>query len=374
MIIKILKEKLKSGVDFIDKITTKKLSLPILESCLIETEDSFLKISSTNLESALIWYGLAKIEKEGRVCVSKKIFGDIVNLLNTQTIELFLKNNLLSVISEDSKINLKTLNPDEFPIIPRPSQDQNIEISSEILVYGLKKVIDFVSQSVSRPEIAGVFVSFSQNILKFTATDSFRLGEQKIETANSFPISGSFILPFNSAKEIIQIFSKEQKNVFLFPTPHQLFIESKMEEIDHLHLRYITRLIEGEYPNYEEIVPKKFETQIEVFKEDFSQKIKLGSLLASKVNEIKLKILPKEKKIEIFVQNQDLGEIETSILAQIEGKPMEISFNYKFLSEGISACEGEKIKICLTSSEGPAKISSLERDDFYYLLMPIKTS
>ncbi|MBC7074116.1 hypothetical protein H5T58_01885, partial [Candidatus Parcubacteria bacterium] len=163
-------------------------------------------------------------------------------------------------------------------------------------------------------------------------------------------------------------------NLKIYFSLNQIFIESIMEETDHPEILYTARLIEGEYPEYQEIVPKKFETEIDVYKNEFLQKIKTASLFASKANEIKLKISPKENKIFIFAQNTDFGEIEASMEAQIKGKAMEISFNYKFLEEGIESCDGEKIQIKFTSLEGPAMISSLQDENYFYLLMPIKTS
>jgi DNA polymerase-3 subunit beta len=374
MKIKILKNKLKEGLETVNRISTKKLSLPILENTLFETEKNFLKLISTNLETGIIWWGLAKIEEEGKVCINGKFLEDILSSIQEEILNL--KNDNFDVLVENKNLflKLKGVNPEEFPFIPKAEKYEKIILSSKELCQNLLKIINIPSPSIGRPEISGIYFSAEKNILKLVATDSFRLAEIKIPLKSELNKVYSFILPQNSAREIIGIFGNKEGEVNLYLSPNQVFFEYLMEETSHPEIFYTSRLIEGEYPNYQEIIPKKFKTKIYLDKTIFLNQIKIASSFKGRMNEVKLKIFPNEKIIEILTQNPDLGEYKSQIGAEIEGEAMEISFNYRFLIDGISNLEEKNVEFSLSEKEGPAILRSTGIDNYFYILMPIKAS
>jgi len=370
----LLSEKLKKGVEIISKIPIKKLSLPILENVLVTAEKNFLILNVTDLESGIFWKTLAKVESEGKICIRKKVIESFVNFLPQGKIELEKKDLTLQIKSENFLTKIKGEDPEEFPIIPQPKEGEFILTSSQIFCEGLSKVFNLPSPSLGRPEISGVLLDFSPEGIKFVATDSFRLGEKRISQKLDISKPYSLILPQAGAKEIFNIFSKEDREIKIYLSPNQIFIETQMIETPEPEIIFTSRLIEGEYPNYEEIVPKKFETEAVLKTEEFFKKIKTASLFSSKINEVKLKFLPKEKKVEILSENPDLGEFKSEIFSQIKGKEMKISFNYKFLLDGISSMAKEDFIFYLTNPEGPAMLRPKDDQSYYYLLMPIKMS
>ena len=372
MKLKILKENLIKGIEAIIRISTKKISLPILSTCLLETEKNFLKISATNLESGIVWWGLAKIEEEGKVCVDAKFFSNVISSLKEETISLQTENNILKVEDKNAFLKIKGVNPEEFPIIPEKDSLEKIPIPCEKLCDSLNKIINIPSPSLGRPEISGIFFSFEKNILKLVATDSFRLAEKKIYLSTTLNKTYSLILPQTAAKEIIGIFGKEEGEINFYLTPNQIFVESLAQELPHPKILYTSKLIEGEYPNYQEIIPKKFKTKAHLNKEEFLSQIKTASLFSGKINEVKLNILRKEGKVEILSQNPDYGEFKSEILSKIEGEDISISFNYKFLIDGISSIDEKEFDFLFTEPEGPAILKPSE--DYFYILMPIKAS
>jgi len=370
----LLTEKLKKGVEIISKIPIKKFSLPILENVLVTAEKNFLILNVTDLESGIFWKTLAKVENEGKICIRKKVIESFVNFLPQGKIELEKKDLTLQIKSENFLTKIKGEDPEEFPIIPQPKEGEFILTSSKIFCEGLSKVFNLPSPSLGRPEISGVLLDFSPEGIKFVATDSFRLGEKRISQKLDISKPYSLILPQAGAKEIFNIFSKEDREIKIYLSPNQIFIEAQMIETPEPEIIFTSRLIEGEYPNYEEIVPKKFETEAVLKTEEFFKKIKTASLFSSKINEVKLKFLPKEKKVEILSENPDLGEFKSEIFSQIKGKEMKISFNYKFLLDGISSMTKEDFIFYLTNPEGPAMLRPKDDQSYYYLLMPIKMS
>ncbi|MBI4101493.1 MAG: hypothetical protein HY443_00820, partial [Candidatus Nealsonbacteria bacterium] len=209
--------------------------------------------------------------------------------------------------------------------------------------------------------------------IKMVATDSLRLGEKTLTLKKGREKEGalSFILPQRAAKEVINIFSKE-KEIKIYFSPNQILFESLMEETEAPKIRFISRLIEGEFPNYEAIIPRKQETQIVLTRKEFLNEIKSASIFSGKTNEVKLAVNPVKKQIEISGQSQDFGEYHSELAAKIKGKEMEIAFNYRFLTEGILAGEEEEVVLELTSEEGAAVLKQVEDPSYVYILMPIK--
>jgi DNA polymerase-3 subunit beta len=372
MKVKILKESLLKGLDLVTRVSLKKVSLPILSTCLIETEKNFLKISATNLESGIIWWGLAKVEEEGKTCIDAKFFSNVISNLKEETLTLQTENHILKIEDKNVSLKIKGVNPEEFPIIPQKNSLEKISVNSEKLCESLRRIINIPSPSLGRPEISGILFSFEGDSLKLVATDSFRLAEKKIRLSPPLSKAYSLILPQSAAKEIVGIFGKEESEINLYLTPNQIFVESLARELPHPKVLFTSKLIEGEYPNYQEIIPKKFKTKARLNREEFLSQVKAASLFSGKINEIKLNLNKKEGKIEILSQNPDYGEFKSEILSKIEGEDISISFNYKFLIEGISSFEEREFDFLLTDPEGPAILKPSE--DYFYILMPIKAS
>jgi DNA polymerase-3 subunit beta len=374
MKIKILKMKLKEGLGIVNRLIIRRLPLPILENTLFETEKNFLKLISTNLESGIIWWGLSKIEEEGKVCINGRFLENIISAIQEETINLRKKDFDVLVENKGLYVKIKGVNPEEFPLIPSINKYEKIVLSSKELCQGLSKIFYIPSPSLGRPEIAGIYFLAEKNILKLVATDSFRLAEIKIPFKTSLNKVYSFILPQNAAREIVGIFGNKEGEINLYFSPNQVFFEYLMEEISHPEILYTSRLIEGEYPNYQEIIPKKFKTKVYLDKAIFLNQIKIASSFKGRMNEVKLKISPKEKRVEVFTQNPDVGEYQSQIDAEVEGEAMEISFNYRFLTDGISNLEGKKVEFSLSDGEGPAILKSSGIENYFYILMPIKAS
>ncbi len=368
------KEELKEGVGIVEKIYQKTLTLPILQNILLKTEKNILKLSSTNLESGINWKGLAKIEKEGGICIPLKFFSNLLNLLPNKPIELEVNNLILNLKCNNYITQLKGFNPDDFPIIPILNEGDLIDIDNKEFCQSLSQILDIPSSSSVNPTISGIFLSFQNNLIKMVATDSFRLAEKKLFLKTNLSKEYSLILPQTSTKEIVNIFKERDDNLKIYFSPNQILLESSTNEFSQPEIQYTSKLIEGEYPNYQEVIPKKYQTQIQIKKDEFLNQIKTASLFSGKISEVKLKINPKKEEIEVLSKNSDLGEYKGYLKGNIKGKEIDISFNYRFLISGISEIEGNDLICELTDKEKPVIFKSLNRDDYFYVVMPIKTT
>jgi len=374
MKVEILKENLKNGLNIIEKIVGKNLSLPILDNVLINTEDNFLCLSSTDLETAIKLWILTKIVKKGKVVVPAKFLSSFVSLLPNEKIILEEKKQGLYVECKSFKNQVQGYNPEEFPLIPEFKDEEFLEIDNRNFCQGLSQIVDVASPSQSRPEISGIYFIFSKNLIKIVATDSFRLAEKTITLEKPIKKDTSFILPQKPAKEIINILNEKDGKLKIYFSPNQTMFEFPMKEAPHPQVQIVSRLIEGEYPNYEEIIPKKFKTHIIVKRDEFLNQIKAASLFSGKINEVKIKISDQKKEVEVFAQDPDIGESQSSISAKIEGDPIEVSFNHKFLIDGLSNIKSSEVVFDMSKEEGPCVLKPVGDASYIYVVMPIKST
>lgn len=375
MKIQILQEKLKKGLNIVERISLKSLTLPILNNILISAEKNFLKLTATDLEIGVNWWGLAKIEKEGKITIPSRLFSNFINLLPNKKINLEVQNNNLIIACENYKTQIKGLSAEEFPLIPKITESENIYFEASSFCRGLSQLVDIAILSTARPEISGIYFLFQKDFITMAATDSFRLGEKKIPLKNSsLKQEYSLILPQKTIREIINIFGEKTGEIKMFFSPNQVMFEYPMEETPHPQTQIISRLIEGEYPNYQEIIPKKFTTQLILNKAEFLNQVRTASLFSGKINEVKIKVIPAEKKALIFSKSIDLGEYQSSILGKIKGEPIEISFNHRFLLDGLSNIGSSEVILELNGDSGPGVVKPMADDSYIYVVMPIKSS
>lgn len=375
----ILQGKLKEALNVIERIASKSPSLPILSNVLVEAKDNFLKLSATNLEIGVNFWLLAKVGKPGKITIPAHIFSSFVNYLSpSTTINAKEENGILFLECNNTKTRINGVSAEDFPIIPDVEKNESASIKSFAFSQGLLQLISISSVSTVKPEISGIYHHFSKNSLTLAATDSFRLGERKVVFQEQLGISKerSLILPQRSASLLASIFGEKDVPLNLYFSPNLLMFESLMEETDHPKIQFVSKLIEGEYPQYQEIIPQQYKTEAVINKKDFLNQLKAASLFASRINEVKLRMDSQEQKVEISCQNAELGEYSSSFSAEIKGKEMDISFNYRFLLDGLANIRGEKVLFAFSeereNEEGPAILKGVEDKNYLYVVMPIQ--
>jgi DNA polymerase-3 subunit beta len=373
----LLQEKLKNGISTVERITGRSLSLPILNNILIKAEKNFLNLAATDLEIGINWWALAKIEKEGKVAVPTKLLSSFVNFLPNKPITLEEKNLTLKIKCQNHQTSLKGFSPEEFPIIPSVADGESILVNSQTFCQNLNQVVDIASYSTARPEISGVYFLFQKDLISMAATDSFRLGEKKLflkPPLSDLSQEYSLILPQRAAKEVINIFGEKEGDLKIYFSPNQILFEIPLSETPHPQVQLISRLIEGEFPNYQEIIPKRYDTQVVLSRNDLVNQIKLASLFSGKISEVKLKIDPKQNKVAFSSQSPDLGDYQSFLEGKAEGKTCETSFNYRFLLDGLLNIKSSEVILQLSGAEGPGVLKPKGDSSYLYLVMPIKAS
>ncbi len=373
MKIEILKENLKNSLGVVERIVGKNLSLPVLNNVLMETEDSFLVLVSTDLETAIKLWVLTKIVKQGKVLVPAKFLSSFVGSLPNEKILLEAEGQNLHIECKKLKTNIQGNNPEEFPIIPKFADAEYLEVDARKLCEALSQIIDIPMTSTSRPEISGLYFSFSKNNITMAATDSFRLAEKSVSLQKPVNKEYAFILPQRPAREILHILDGKDGAVKIYFSNNQVLFELPMKEVAHPQVQITSRLIDGEYPNYQDIIPTKFKTHATVKRDEFLNQIKTASLFSGKVNEVKIAISPEKNEVGIFAKSAEIGEHQGAIEASIEGEAIEISFNYKYLVDGLMNIHSSEIVFDVSKEEGPCILRPVGDASYIYVVMPIKS-
>ncbi len=372
----ILNNNLKQGVNITSRLTQKSINLPILNNILLQTEKNFLKISSTNLEIGIRYWILAKIEKQGQIAVPGRILSGLVDSLFDEKISLESKANTLLIQGENFQSKILGQNPEDYPIIPE-LKENFVEIDNSIFIHGLSQVADVAAITEIRPELSGIYLSFNEKRILMAASDSFRLAEKKIFFSQEIKLKKeqTIILPSKTAKELINILSEKQGKLKIYFSSNQIMFEIEMpKETAHPQLQITSRLIGDSYPEYQEIIPQQFKTEITLNKGEFLDRIKTASLFAGKINEARLTVIPKKGLIEIFSQSSELGENQSTLSGKIKGEPIKASFNYRFLADGLSKIKTSEVVFQLSGEEGPALLKPFGDESYFYIVMPIKPS
>lgn len=368
----ILKDNFKKAASVCERITRKTISLPVLQNVLLKTSGSFLELTTTNLEISITWWVLAKINKQGSLLVPATFLANVLNLTVSEKIEAQEENKNLVLVSEGQEVQIQGQLPEEFPIIPKMEKEYIWQVDGARIADGLGQVVEEAAFSSVRPEISGVYFSFQKNKLKAVATDSFRLAEKIIFLEKAGEKDLSFIIPQQTCRELIAVLSQERGNLEISANANQAVFDITGERPNEIKCRIQSRLIDGEYPKYQDILPKQHTARIQLNKEAFANQLKKAGLFSGKVFDVKLEALVKEGRLKFFSQNVDIGKNESFLACKIEGQIQEVVFNYKFLLDGLNNIKGSEVFLELNGPDGPGVLRPVGDDTYFYILMPIK--
>ena len=369
-----LKENLEKALIIAERFTGKNITLPILGNILLETSETALFVTATNLEYAIRIKVAGKIEKVGRVSVPAKIVSSLLQSTRSEKVDLEEKQGSLFIKTDTRDIRINGIIAEDFPLLPKIQKTYSVTVDGPSLVNNLAKVLPAVSFSEFKPELNGVFFKAVNNSFYLAATDTFRLAESRLTLAEKIQNNEiNFILPQKTAQEIARLPVKEELEIS--GGDNQILFETE-------DIKIISRTIEGNFPAYEGIIPKKFEAASYVDKEKLVEAIRSSSIFASKLQEVRLNLT--RQILEVTASNPEIGDYKTKIEVQSSGKSFSASaqeggetgislgFNFRYLLDGLAALDDEEIFLGLNSENAPTLVRNREDDFFKYVLMPIR--
>lgn len=359
-----VRENLAKVLNGLSRVVTTSSTLPILGNILMKTDQGRLKISATDLEMGINYWIGAKIDGEGEITIPARIFNDYINNNADSNIEIQVEGNVVKVVSEHYSTRINGLSAEEFPIIPELKTEKVIEIEVDVLRDALTKVVFAAAIGDTNPTLAGVLFKTDGKWLKIVATDSYRLSERLIELKEISEQEISVIVPTKTIQELNKLLSLAKGIVKVILADNQVMF--KMEEIE-----VVSRLIEGNYPAYESIMPQNFLTKIIVSTKDLLRDTKMAAVFSKETQKIKLTTNKETNRLISMAKGQG-GENVASCAAEIEGVDGEIIFNTKYLADVLNVVGSVKIAIELTDKLKPGLIRPMDDEWYRYIIMPVK--
>lgn len=363
----VIRTNLKDGVFIVEKGEGENLNLPILKNILIETDVNKIKLTTTDLEIAISYFVSCKVIENGKFTVPASILSNLINNTPSERLNIEKKGGKLEIKTDNYTASIQGLKAEDFPITPKiKNQSEYIEIKTEVLKEALDQILIATQFSDIRPELNSVLFDFSFDNIKLAATDSFRLSEKVINKdrfytnhKNNFKV----LIPLKTAQEISKII-KDGEDLRIYHDENQILFKTEK-------LEFLSRLIEGNFPDYTQIIPKKFNIEAIINKQEFSNALKLASIFGSKSSEVKLKIQNNKKVIEVISFDQSLGENNYVLPAKIKGETKEITFNWRYLFDVLKILNAEEVFFGINSENEPAELKSLNDESYLYILKPI---
>ena len=356
------KEKILGGVLIAERITGKKETLPIL-SCVLLDAWKDLRIRATNLEAGIEVLVPCEIEEKGMVAVSANVLAQTLRSIGAEKIELRVDDGNLIIESRGTKTLIKAIPHEEFPALSAGSGKGGISISREGLMRGISAVSYAASPSMIRPELGSVYLSLKDGKLTTVATDSFRLAEKIIAKAGGG--GPEILIPLKHALELMHILERSPGDEITLSTD-----ESQLSlSADGVH--FVSRVVDGTFPNYKDILPKKFTTEATVLKNDLSEMLKKARVFSGNDQHVGLHLYPKRKIFSATARSADVGEMSDSIDAAISGDDLDINFHIGYLSDCLPTIESDSIVMGFSGAGKPVVIRGVSDPSFTYLVMPL---
>ena len=363
-------ENLYRGLSVVNHLAGKNTTLPILNNVLLKAEDGLLELSTTNLEVGIKCHIRGKIEQPGAFTVQARLLTDYVNLLPKQPVDLELKDLEMNVSCQTFETKIKGVVADDFPLIAGVSDKQSITVEIDEFKESLSQVLFAVALDETRPEINGVLFSLVKNKLILAATDSFRLAERTIDLGKGAKeLEARFIVPFRTMQELSRVLgeSLDEKNITIAWSDNQVMFTFAGIEL-------VSRLIEGQYPDYQQIIPTHFKTEATIDAKEFLQLVKSAALFCrAGINDVHFIFNAAKKTIEVKAANSQLGENKGAMKAEITGDENEIVFNYRYVLDGLAAMGGDKVQFKLIDKHNPGLFLPAGKGSYTYIVMPIKS-
>ena len=365
------KENISQVLGLVGGIAGRQTSLPILTNVHIDATEAGVHVIGTNLEIAIKAHLRAKVTSSGSFTVPAKMLADYINLLPDEQVTCSLEGNELLVECGNSSTKIKGMPADEFPVIPEIEEQHAYAVEVQSLKSTLQQVVIAASKNEIRPELAGIACNmFSERFagMVLAATDSYRLAEKKTTVAQGSD-AVSCIIPARTAYEMIRIFgiaNAEESNVRLWISDNQLGLR-------YGNVEMTSRLIDGTYPDYTQIIPEEFKTVATVAVDELTKRIKAASLFTAEgVNAVSFDLNAEQNTVGISSTSTQAGEHSAELDGELVGEENSILLNHRYVLDGLQQIGGDKAQFCVNSGDAPCMFRPSESDEYLYIVMPIR--
>lgn len=361
------KTELQNALAIVMKGVTTRSTLPVLSGILVMTEQDSLSLRSSDLQLSIQIKVPALIEEEGSTVVPGKLFTDIVKSLPDAAINFTADDGQAQLTCDTSAFSVRTLNAEDFPGFPSVSPTQTIKLPFGVFSDMVRRVSDVVSRDESRAILTGVLVETEGSKLRMVATDSYRLALAETEID-----SDAYDGDQDFQAVIAGVFLKDIANLSVPEDTITIGIAENQIIVDANNIVFINRRIEGQYPNYKQLLPDNYSTRAKFPVDMLNSAIKRASILSSSTAPVKFTLEPDVNLVQITVNSSEVGSVQESIDCPVEGEQAEIAFNTNYVQNCLTTIKDPEIYFDIQGSLKPGIFKSTGEEVYLYLIMPVR--
>lgn len=368
-----LQENLAKGLNVVSRAVSTRSTLPVLGNVLLATDNGRLKLTATNLEIVVTcWIG-AKVEEDGAITVPHRTLNDLVSTLPQErvTLDLNVPNQTLHVSCARTEANIKGIDAQEFPLIPDPDQDNRIRVETDVFRQMVSQVALAAAVDDTRPTLTGVYTTFEESQVMMVATDGFRLSLRSAHIPGYVEKPFSVIIPARALAELARIASDDNEALYIsLPEGRNQIIF----DMDNVVL--VSQLIDGSFPDYTPILPKHSLTRTVMGTAEFRKACRTAEIFARESSHTaRVRIDPGDEfgagHAVIQATSVETGDNEAQIDASVDGDPIEIAFNVKYMTDVLNVIDTPQVALETTTPMEPGVIKPVGDNDFVHIIMPM---
>lgn len=371
-----LPEKLNEGLATVGRVVAPRSTLPVLGNVLLETDGGQLKLAATNLELTVICWVGAKVEEEGSITLPARLLADYVGLLSAgEPLQLEMKGKKVHLSCGRSEANISGIDAEEFPAIPSVSGGTSMKLPAPRLKEAIAQVVFAAAPDDSRPVLAGVLMTISGGKLTLAAADGFRLAVRKVDLGGADVPDLSMIVPAKALTEVARGLPNDDEvevEIAITPDQSQVLFRHRQAEV-------VSRLIEGQFPDFNRIIPKDTKTRVTLQTADFLRATKAAQVFARDNSMIvRLNLVPAEGgdealgRVTVAATSAEIGDNTGDVDASVEGEAMQVAFNGRYLRDALEALDAQQAFLEVTGPASPGLIRPASGPNGYIqVIMPM---
>jgi DNA polymerase III, beta subunit len=357
------KSVLQEAISIAQKAVTGKSTMPVLEGIFIEAYDNEVTLIGSDTDLSVETKFKCSVLDNGKIVVDSKIFGDIIRKLPNDEVEITtIGNNVIEINCQKSSFNLIHMNADDYPSLPQINENMIFGISQKVLKNMIRGTIFAVAQDETRPILTGVLFEVKDRKLKLVALDGYRLAlrSEELDTDNII----SAVIPGKTLNEVSKILEDTDEIVNItFTTNHILFNLGET--------KIISRLLEGDFIKYGSIIPEEYNSKVTAKRDQMLNCIERASLMAKEGNTNLIKLNIEEENV-VITSNSQLGKVREELSIILQGRPLQIAFNSKYLIDMFKILEVDEFEMEFSSSVSPCVVKAKGSENCTYLVLPVR--
>ncbi len=375
MNVSVMQENLARGLGVVGRAVSSRATLPVLANVLLKTQDGGLKLTATNLEIGINCWVPGKVAEEGEITVPARLLTDLVASLPNQRIDLVLsaKDRTLKVTCGGSRSSIKGIEADEFPVVAAIGDAPATTVDARQLREALGQVVFAAASDESRPILTGVLTKLAGNQMTLAAADNYRIAVRTLVTQKPVSPEMTIVVPARSYSELVRILPDAETPIEITVTPNKSQVLFHIEGID-----LVSRLIEGQFPNYEPVIPQSHSSRAVRDREAFLAGARRASIFArDSANIVKIELGGESSNgegVSISAHAADVGDNADTLDATVEGSPTSIAFNARYLLDVLANLMADEAALELTGPLAPGVVRGVGRDDYVHDIMPVRTA